>query len=178
MIGKFSIFPFEHCLIGSIGCLELLVVLYTSKPCVLVEVWYTIHLVALARPERVHHLPRVLGRPVGSWAQDVEVHSGVIHQGWPLRELLRVVQAINLPWLSIGPISLLLNLVRGLSVGLLMVSLSESNVWATLIGQLITIQSVCILVYISANWVGLLSVHQVEVLHLLILALIVFVKGV
>lgn len=177
MMGKFSIFSFEHCLIVSIGRLEFFMVLNSSEPGILVEIRNAVHLMTLARSQIIEDSSGILFGPVGMWPKNVEVHSGVVHESWLLSELLLVIKPINLSGLSICSVSLLLNLVGSLSVGCLVVSSGECNSRGPLSTQVSAVLSMCILVDVSANLVSLLSVHKVQVLYFLVL-LVVFVEGV
>ena len=132
---------------------------------------------ALTRSEIVDDCLGVLHRPVGMRPQNIVVDSAVVHQRWLLSELLLVIESINLPRLGVCTISFLLNLVRSLSVGLLMSSCSECDARATLSTELGTVEGVSILVDVSADLVGLLSVHKVKVIYLLVL-LVVFIERV
>ena len=127
VMGKFSIFPFEHCLVVPIGRLEFFMVLNSSKPGILVEIRNAVDLMTLARSQVIEDSSGILLRPVGMWPNNVEIHSGVVHQSWLLSKLLVVIEPINLSRLSICSVSLLLNLIGGLSVGLLVISSCEGD---------------------------------------------------
>jgi hypothetical protein len=96
MIGKFSISPFEHCLVVPVGGLEFFMVLNSSEPGILVEIGNAVHLMTLARSQIIKDSSGILLRPVGMWPNNVEIHSGVVHQSWLLSELLWVIEPINL----------------------------------------------------------------------------------
>lgn len=66
-------------------------------------------------------------RLVGGGSEYVKVHSGMVHVRWLRSELLLVIQAIHLSRLCVCTVSLLLNLVRSLSVPLLVVFFSECD---------------------------------------------------
>lgn len=132
---------------------------------------------ALARSETLNDLSGILVGPVGGGSQNIEIHPGVVQETWLLGELTLVVQPIHLSALGVGSVCLLLNFVRRLSVGLLVLSLGKGDCRTALVAKVGAVLSVGALVDETAHLVGLVAVCQVEVLHLLV-SLVVLVEGV
>jgi hypothetical protein len=114
--------------------------------------------VALARPLSIKDLLVLVCPSVVTRQQDIEVNPRVVHKVCLRLELLLVVQAASLPRLSVSSVSLLLDLVRGLNVALLVVSISEGNFGLTLVAKLRTVMSMGILVDLAPCREGSLPV--------------------
>lgn len=131
---ELTILSSEHLIIVAEGRLVLFVILDPRNSTVLVETWYTVHLMALTSTKLLHHFSRVglvwWGHllHVLSWTKNVEIRSCVVHVSWSSRISSFLVKTIHLSGLSIRSVSFLLNFVHWFCVASGMFSLSEGYV--------------------------------------------------
>ena len=113
---------------------------------------------ALARSETLNDLSGILVGPVGGGSQNIEIHPGVVQETWLLGELTLVVQPIHLSALGVGSVCLLLNFVRRLSVGLLVLSLGKGDCRTAFVAKVGAVLGMGALVDETAHLVGLVAV--------------------
>ena len=115
VLGELSIVSPEHFAIASHSTLVLLVQLQPREPVVLPELTNTVYLVALSTLDLLQNLVRLdrslhRGLTAFTGPQDVEVGAGVVQKRCTSCKLIWLEQTINLARLSIGTVSLLLDL--------------------------------------------------------------------
>ena len=115
VLGELSIVSPEHFAIASHCTLVLLVQLQPGEPVVLPELTNTVYLVALSALDLLQNLVRLdcslhRGLTAFTGPQDVEVGPGVVQKRCASCKLIWLEQTINLARLSIGTVSLLLDL--------------------------------------------------------------------
>ena len=144
----------------------------SSWSIVLVEVWYSVDLVAFTWSHRLYQFLRVSNRyrkllHVLARSQNVVVRSSVVHVTRSLSKLRLFVKTIHLSRLSVGSVSFLLDLVCRLSISRCMVSFSESNFRAALVVQFLAVKDFSRVIHISAYCESTLFVWEVMSLNLL-----------
>ena len=166
MLSKLSIGFSKHLLIFIVCTLVLLMIFQSCRSVVLVEIWYSVHLMTLACS---HGFNQLLWVCQGNWKlldnmarpQNIEVRSSIVDIAWSLVKFGLIIQSINLSRLSVSSISFLLDLVDSLVVSSSVVSLSERYLWSSFIVELFAVESSSSSIHISSCFEWALFIWKV-----------------
>ena len=160
------LFP-EHLVVVTEGGLVLFVVFNAWNSIVLVEIWYTVHLMALAGPHELNQFFRVCSRSrhllvVERRPDDVEIRTSVVHVWRSSGELRLLVESVNLSGLGVSSIGFLLDLISLISKTSGVVSISEGNFRSAFVVELSTVKVSIWRIDVSTNTEGALLVQLIK----------------